>query len=77
MVRHGRGYGESRHCPSESSASQSSSPNAGLTGEQRANRRLLADAMQAHGFEPYPAEWWHFTLDAEPYPETYFDFPVR
>ena len=49
----------------------------GMTDEQRANRRLLADAMQAHGFAPYPAEWWHFTLADEPYPETYFDFPVR
>ena len=49
----------------------------GLTGRQRANRRLLADAMQAHGFEPYPAEWWHFTLADEPYPDTWFDFPVR
>lgn len=50
---------------------------AGLTAGQRANRRLLADAMQAGGFEPYPAEWWHFTLADEPYPETWFDFPVR
>ena len=33
--------------------------------------------MQAHGFEPYPEEWWHYTLADEPYPETYFDFPVR
>ncbi len=49
----------------------------GLTGGQRANRRLLADAMQAHGFQPYAEEWWHYTLDDEPYPETYFDFPVR
>ena len=48
-----------------------------LTDTQRTNRRLLADAMQAHGFEPYPEEWWHYTLADEPYPETYFDFPVR
>ena len=48
-----------------------------LTDAQRANRRLLADAMQAHGFAPYPEEWWHYTLADEPYPETYFDFPVR
>ena len=26
---------------------------------------------------PYPEEWWHYTLADEPYPETYFDFPVR
>jgi D-alanyl-D-alanine dipeptidase len=48
-----------------------------LTELQRANRRLLADVMQAHGFVPYEAEWWHFTLRNEPYPETYFSFPVR
>ena len=33
--------------------------------------------MQVHGFEPYQEEWWHYTLADEPYPETYFDFPVR
>ena len=49
----------------------------GLTEAQHANRRLLADAMQKHGFEPYPEEWWHYTLADEPYPDTYFDFPVR
>ena len=38
----------------------------GLTDEQRANRRLLADAMQAHGFQPYAAEWWHYALEDEP-----------
>ena len=48
-----------------------------LTDAQRANRRLLADAMQAHGFELYAEEWWHYTLADEPHPETYFDFPVR
>ena len=50
---------------------------AGLTAAQRANRDLLQEAMRAHGFKPYPPEWWHFTLANEPYPETYFDFPVR
>lgn len=29
-----------------------------------------------HGFRPLPEEWWHFTLENESYPETYFDFPV-
>lgn len=49
----------------------------GLTTQQRANRLLLQSVMNRHGFIPYPKEWWHFTLDAEPYPGTYFDFPVK
>jgi zinc D-Ala-D-Ala dipeptidase len=43
----------------------------------RQNRALLAEAMSRGGFRPYDKEWWHFTLAHEPYPETYFDFPVR
>lgn len=42
-----------------------------------ANRNLLREVMIHHGFEPYANEWWHYTLDDEPYPETYFDFDVR
>ena len=49
----------------------------GLTAEQKENRRLLREAMEEGGFEPYDGEWWHFTLRDEPYPSTYFDFPVR
>jgi D-alanyl-D-alanine dipeptidase len=48
-----------------------------VTPEQHANRMLLAAAMRRHGFRPYDKEWWHFTLRGEPFPETYFDFPVR
>ena len=43
----------------------------------QANRALLAAAMRSHGFHPYEKEWWHFTLAREPFPDTYFDFPVR
>ncbi len=43
----------------------------------RANRMLLQEVMQKHGFKPYDKEWWHFTLAREPYPETYFDFPIH
>lgn len=43
----------------------------------RANRALLQKVMQKNGFKHYEAEWWHFTLKNEPYPETYFDFPVQ
>jgi D-alanyl-D-alanine dipeptidase len=43
----------------------------------QANRALLAEAMRAGGFRPYAKEWWHFTLANEPFPHSYFDFPVR
>lgn len=43
----------------------------------QANRRLLAAVMQRRGFRPYDKEWWHFTLADEPFPDRYFDFPVR
>lgn len=42
----------------------------------RKNRAILREAMVKHGFSPYQYEWWHFTLKNEPYPDTYFDFPV-
>ena len=48
-----------------------------LSPVQRAHRLLLRELMMKHGFRPYPKEWWHFTLDKEPWPDTYFDFPVR
>jgi D-alanyl-D-alanine dipeptidase len=32
--------------------------------------------MLAHGFKDYHEEWWHYTLREEPFPDTYFDFPV-
>jgi len=44
---------------------------------QRAHRLLLRTLMVKHGFNPYAQEWWHFTLAVEPYPATYFDFPVE
>ncbi|MCQ2333638.1 MAG: prolyl oligopeptidase family serine peptidase [Paludibacteraceae bacterium] len=47
-----------------------------LTEQQLAMRHLLRDAMLRHGFEPFPTEWWHFTLADEPYPDTFFNFPV-
>ena len=48
----------------------------GITQEQYDNRMLLRRAMLRGGFEPIDCEWWHFTLRDEPYPDTYFDFPV-
>jgi D-alanyl-D-alanine dipeptidase len=43
----------------------------------QANRAQLAAAMRQRGFRGYDKEWWHFTLRNEPFPDTYFDFPVR
>ena len=48
----------------------------GITEEQYKNRMLLRHAMQRRGFLPIDCEWWHFTLADEPYPDTYFEFPV-
>ena len=49
----------------------------GVSEAQRANRMLLQSMMVKYGFRPLSTEWWHFTLENEPWPETYFTFPVR
>lgn len=48
-----------------------------LTKKQINNRKLLRNTMISHGFKPIVKEWWHFVLEDEPYPNTYFDFPVN
>lgn len=45
-----------------------------ITPEQTHMRLLLKNTMEAHGFKPVSEEWWHYTLQDEPYPDTYFDF---
>jgi D-alanyl-D-alanine dipeptidase len=47
-----------------------------ITGRAHRNRLRLRRTMVRAGFAPYDNEWWHFTLRGEPYPETYFNFPV-
>jgi D-alanyl-D-alanine dipeptidase len=47
------------------------------TEQQAANREVLVDAMTDAGFTNLPEEWWHYTLDDEPYPDTYFDTPIN
>lgn len=44
---------------------------------QRALRELLVNLMDEHGFKNLAEEWWHFTLKNEPFPNTYFDFPIQ
>ena len=49
----------------------------GITEEQHQNRMILREAMIKNGFKPLVEEWWHFTLENEPFPDTYFQFPVN
>ncbi|WP_438874714.1 M15 family metallopeptidase [Winogradskyella pelagia] len=49
----------------------------GISEKQMANRQLLQGVMIKYNFRNYPKEWWHFTLRWEPFPNTYFDFPVE
>ena len=51
--------------------------NSRITAEQFHNRMILRKAMLRHGFKPIGVEWWHFTLKNEPFPDTYFTFPVK
>ena len=46
-----------------------------VTDEQYENRMMLQKVMVRNGFVPIDCEWWHFTLENEPYPDTYFNFP--
>ena len=49
----------------------------GVSEAQHRNRMLLQSLMVRHSFRPLAQEWWHFTLENEPWPDTYFTFPVR
>jgi len=49
----------------------------GRWGRIYKNRQILWDAMLRHGFTMIDSEWWHFTLANEPYPDTYFNFPIK
>jgi zinc D-Ala-D-Ala dipeptidase len=48
----------------------------GMSELETRNRRCLRFIMEASGFSSYDCEWWHYTLKNEPYPDTYFDFPI-
>ncbi|MBR2236292.1 MAG: M15 family metallopeptidase [Prevotella sp.] len=61
----------------EYTGDNSKSPaNRSITAEQFAHRMILRQAMLRHGFKALDSEWWHFTLKDEPFPDTYFTFPV-
>jgi D-alanyl-D-alanine dipeptidase len=48
----------------------------GISADASRSRRALRFVMEGCGFRAYETEWWHYTLNDEPYPDTYFDFPV-
>jgi D-alanyl-D-alanine dipeptidase len=48
----------------------------GITQVDVRNRQYLRSIMEACGFSSYDCEWWHYALKDEPYPDTYFDFPI-
>jgi D-alanyl-D-alanine dipeptidase len=50
---------------------------AGVSGIEAQNRLCLCAIMEQSGFQWYEREWWHYSLRVEPYPDTYFDFPIR
>lgn len=41
------------------------------------HRQTLDTVMHKYGFASHKDEWWHFTLRWEPYPNTYFNFPIE
>lgn len=51
----------------------------------KANKKMRTyfhDLMAKHGFKQSPREWWHFTLENEPYPasrgdSSYFNFSIE
>jgi zinc D-Ala-D-Ala dipeptidase len=49
----------------------------GITPLETANRQHLRAIMEAAGFRAYAYEWWHYTLNDEPHPDTYYDFPIE
>ena len=51
--------------------------NINISALQRSNRMLLQSLMKKHGFNPLKEEWWHFTMVDEPFPDTYFNFPIQ
>ncbi|OXM13581.1 M15 family metallopeptidase [Paenibacillus herberti] len=48
-----------------------------ISKEQALARSVLKRAMEQGGFKPYSKEWWHYTMEKEPYPKRYFDFNIE
>ncbi len=46
-----------------------------VSPEALERRNFLKEKMLKRGFLSYMREWWHYTLQKEPFLETFFDFP--
>jgi D-alanyl-D-alanine dipeptidase len=77
LIRRADGAELDMGTPYDFSGPQSGLSDRRVSEEARKNRALLVGAMTRGGFRPYPKEWWHYTLANEPFPDTYFNFPVR
>jgi zinc D-Ala-D-Ala dipeptidase len=77
LVRRADGAELDMGTPYDFSGPQSGLSDRRVSEEARKNRALLVGAMTRGGFRPYHKEWWHYTLANEPFPDTYFNFPVR
>ena len=47
-----------------------------ISENQKSNRMILYKIMTDNGFKNYSKEWWHFTLENEPF-QKYFNFLVQ
>ena len=48
-----------------------------FTSKQLYNRNFIRSIMESSGFKVLPEEWWHFSLEKETFPKTYFDFDIQ
>lgn len=48
-----------------------------ITLEQKKNRQILKNLMEAQGFKNFSQEWWHYSFHPEPFPGKYMDFDIE
>ena len=58
-------------------ASWADNNNIEFTESQINNRKFIRNIMESCGFKVLPEEWWHFSLENETFPDTYFDFDIQ
>jgi len=51
--------------------------NPSISSKAKANRKILKEIMEKFDSINYKNEWWHYRLNNEVYPETYFNFIIK